>query len=91
MSNSRIIRVAKKSPCPVCDGQGWPCYYFANREVAGCKNVPSDRLDRDGLYLHILVERERGWKPRPVPVAVQKPGDSTKPCGSGHEQERRTF
>lgn len=73
MPYSNIIRAAKKTPCLVCDGHGWPCYFFQSREVAGCKNVPSERLDKDGLYLHILVERERDWKPRPVLKTTQKP------------------
>lgn len=61
------IRASKRTPCPVCGKKGWPCYQTANREVAYCESVFSDATDRDGLFRHFLVERERAdWKPREV-------------------------
>lgn len=71
----RIVRASKKHRCLVCDGTGWPCYYLENREVAGCKNVPGDRRDRDGLHLHILVARHnpvRDSRPRPAPKVERR-------------------
>lgn len=55
---NKIVRASKRTPCPVCNGQDWPCYAFADGEVAGCKNYVSVRQDRDGLYLHILKTRD---------------------------------
>jgi hypothetical protein len=63
----RPIRATKKSPCPLCGSAGWPCYRTANEEVAFCKSVYSDATDKEGLFRHFLVERDRTeWRPREV-------------------------
>jgi hypothetical protein len=77
MSKNKIVRASKKHPCIVCDGGGWPCYYFANREVAGCANAPNltGEMDRNGeCYLHVLVTRDRPVQPiRPQPKPKPQP------------------
>lgn len=72
------IRASKRTPCPVCGAEKWPCYQTANREVAYCENVANDATDKDGLYRHFLVERDRAeWKPRPVRVEPPKASPAT--------------
>ena len=67
------IRASKRTPCPVCGGEKWPCYQTANGEVAFCENVTSDATDKEGLFRHFLVERDRTeWRPRPVRVESPK-------------------
>ena len=61
------IRASRRTPCPVCGGEKWPCYQTASREVAFCGNVSSDATDKEGLFRHFLVERDRSdWRPREV-------------------------
>lgn len=67
---TKPVRASKRNPCPVCRREEWPCYTL-NGEVAYCKSVVSDATDKDGLYRHFLVERDRSeWKPRPAPAKV---------------------
>lgn len=70
----RPLRASKRTPCPCCGKQGWPCYQTANGEVGYCESVVSDATDRGGLYRHFLVERDRtNWKPRPVAAPKPQP------------------
>ena len=72
------IRASKRTPCPVCGGQKWPCYQTANGEVAFCENVASDATDKEGLFRHFLVERDSSeWRPRPVRVEPPKARPAT--------------
>jgi hypothetical protein len=81
---AKPVRASKKNPCPVCRAEKWPCYQTANREVAYCENVVSDATDKDGLYRHFLVERDRSeWKPRPT-LKIVKPAPPPAYASADH-------
>ncbi|MDQ3686889.1 MAG: AAA family ATPase, partial [Acidobacteriota bacterium] len=58
----RWLHVTAKDPCPVCHKPD-NCAVSADRALAYCRRVESDRPGRDGGFLHVLSERP-GYAPR---------------------------
>ena len=48
-------RVSRKNPCPVCQKPDW-CGYSEDGRLAICMRVPSEKIARNGGYLHRLTD-----------------------------------
>ncbi len=64
-------RVTRKNPCPVCRKPDW-CGYTEDGRFAICMRVPSEKITRNGGYLHRLTSDPLPpmpvrSKPAPIP------------------------
>lgn len=77
------VRASKRTPCPVCGGQKWPCYYAPDRSVMACGNVTSERMDsRRETYLHF----DDTHAPTPSPVVKpSRPRPVVAPASHRHK------
>ena len=61
ISNSEMIRVSPRQPCPICEKDHW-CYFIWDMTAVVCMRVESDRPTKSGEgFLHILKETKRDY------------------------------
>jgi len=69
-NKEKLARVTRREPCPICQKSNW-CSVSADRSLAICMRVKSEREAKNGGFIHILDESMRGWA-RPVPVEIKQ-------------------
>lgn len=71
-STDRLIRVSRRSPCPICEHPDW-CGVSPDGAIAICMRIQqgSIKITRNGGYIHQLQNRDQ-WQPKPA----AKPGNS---------------
>lgn len=60
--NLNWIRVTRKNPCPVCDHSDWCCL---GEVFVNCMRVMSDRVAKNGGWLHRIGEESPKYRPHP--------------------------
>lgn len=52
-TRSKIVRVSRSHPCPICGKPDW-CTYTEDGRLAFCMRVESGRTAGNGAYIHVL-------------------------------------
>ncbi len=62
-----MIRVSRKSPCPICSKPDW-CTISADGAIAVCMRVESDRMAKNGGFIHRITDAPIRPLPPPRPI-----------------------
>lgn len=64
-TRSKILRVSRAHPCPICGKPDW-CTYTEDGRLAFCMRVESDRTAGNGAYIHVLRADTPALPRRPI-------------------------
>lgn len=67
MEESGVIRVSRKSPCPICGKPDW-CTISADGAIAVCMRVESHRMAKNGGFIHRITDEPSRPIPTPRPI-----------------------
>lgn len=77
-TRSKILRVSRAHPCPICDKPDW-CTYTEDGRLAFCMRVESDRTAGNGAYIHVLRADTPALPRRPISLPRRQPDAPTVP------------
>lgn len=71
-TRSKIVRVSRAHPCPICGKPDW-CTYTEDGRLAFCMRVESDRTAGNGAYIHVLRADTPALPRRPISLPRRYP------------------
>lgn len=71
-TRSKIMRVSRAHPCPICGKPDW-CTYTEDGRLAFCMRVESDRTAGNGAYVHVLRADTPALPRRPISLPRRYP------------------
>lgn len=77
-TRSKIVRVSRAHPCPICGKPDW-CTYTEDGRLAFCMRVESDRTAGNGAYIHVLRADTPALPRRPISLPRRYASAPTPP------------